>query len=218
MQLFVWVQTCKHRDPTDALNNIERSDIGTDYTRIHDDNDWPSPEALQAWWMRQWIRLAEEAKKRGCDWMLRLEDDIVVNRHIRYNVLKWPALREQVFGYGTLFCIDSWPPSIFHKYSPNLYTLRTPHIAGAQGQVLPTSKVPEIIEKTLETKDLPVSFDSSISSAVSALGLENFVHIPALVNVSEAHQKSTLSEVSCATESTKSFAPRWKRPKSAEQP
>lgn len=222
--LFVWVQTSKHRDPSAALANIEASDIGTDYLRIHDDNDWPDFDALQVWWKEQWFSIAEQAKASGCRYVLRLEDDIVVNRHIRHNVLTWPALQQDDFGYGTLFCPDYWGfGGALLQIDKDLTARRGDLSEGAQGQVLKTEHILETIQQTDEARNrdgqiVPLSFDWSVSRAAAQLGRTSYVHLPALVNVTEISLRSSLSrhlptdtsETHCW--GTKQFSPRWKRP------
>lgn len=236
--LFVWVHSSKRRDPSSTLQSVEASDIGKNYLHVRDEESRTFPKDypnLQQWWQQQWLKAAKLAEEQDCQWILRLEDDIIVNRHIRHNVLTWPALRDPDFGLGTVFWMDYWDkdPEIFKTSEHSGEDYRdTPDVEGAQGQVLKTTMVPDLIEASKQAiidRGFPkhVSFDWSLSRGAHQLGLQiqersgvpfrTFVHYPSLVNITEASRTTTLSENATPQQwdahywANNSFSADWKR-------
>lgn len=205
--LFVWLQTTVRRDSSKTRASIEASDIGNRYTTAIDTNFWKFPAdypKLQLWWEEHMLKMADLALANNCLWMLRLEDDIVVNKHIVHNVSSWPALNDPFFGIGTLFYPNYWEriPWAFKKSKHSGEIFRdSKSVEGAQGQLIRADRVHELIPLTrkaraqkLRNKPTDVSFDWSISRAAFLLGhttygapLRTFVHEPSLVDV---HQES----------------------------
>lgn len=222
--LFVWVQTSKHRDPSKALASIEESDIGTDYLLVKDDNDWNNGSAykrLQAWWGEQWQAAADAAEVAGCPWILRLEDDVEVNRHIKHNVLHWEALKDPNFAYGTLFHRDCWKEGeqYYIDKKTGVAFVKRVFLEGAQGQVVATKHVKDMLGLTqhaLRINGDKLSFDCALSGAASMLKLVRCVHLPALVVESEVGIYSSLSSNKNRTPENysnsgfKMYSERWK--------
>ena len=95
-RLIVWVQTWYKRDGVrdKTLASLEASDVGKNYEVVRQ----PEGECCVNYYVR--------AMKRFCrdyDWILRIEDDTIVNRHLLHNVCTWPAPHgEPKFGMGFL--------------------------------------------------------------------------------------------------------------------
>jgi hypothetical protein len=74
---------------------IEESDIGTDYTlAMHP----PGRTTFE-----HFLEVLDRMADAPTDLVVRLEDDVDVNRHFKHNVLSWPTLHHKDFGIGWLF-------------------------------------------------------------------------------------------------------------------
>lgn len=204
--IFVWLQTTVRRNSERTIHSIERSDIGKRFLVLTDKKDRKFPEDygdLQHWWDLAWRDAADAARIRKCSYILRLEDDILVNRHILHNVCRWRAVNSKKFGLGTLFQPDYWlkHPETFERDPETGLTYRnTKDVEGAQAQLIKTDLVGALlegvprarVEKGLWQAHHQPSFDWSLSRAAWALGLRVFVHEPALVNLHQGSQSSTI--------------------------
>jgi hypothetical protein len=198
--IYTFMQTTHRRDASTTMESIEGSDIGANYSIFEDPNDWTFPAdypKLQAWWAEAMRSAAEAAIALGCELMLRLEDDILVNDHIIHNVERWDAVNEQKFGLGTLFYPDYWDQAkyIFKQTSRGNTYRNTPDVEGAQGQVFRPELLLKFLPDVQQARDsrglgkpcFPPSFDWGLSRAAHMHGLQTFVHTPALVDI---HQQS----------------------------
>ena len=232
--IFVWLQTTVRRSSERTINSIERSDIGNRFLVITDKKIRKFPDDyvdLQRFWDLAWRDAVDAARIRRCSYILRLEDDILVNRHILHNVCRWRAVNSSKFGLGTLFQPDYWlrRPELFERDQETGLTFRnTKDVEGAQAQLIRTDLVEELlegvpkarVEKGLWQAHQQPSFDWSLSRAAWALGLRVFVHEPALVNLHEGSQSSTIDLTQHRTQvphpecehywGHKSFKPDWR--------
>lgn len=204
--VLVWLQTTVRRDASQTIKSIERSDIGGRFLVVEDKKQRQFPRDyidLQNFWHRSWLEMADAARVRNCSLILRLEDDIVVNRHILHNVCRWKAPESPLFGLGTLFSPDYWlkKPQLFvaDKATGAVYRNNI-DVEGAQGQLVATSRieallagVPQAIrDKGFGKPHHQPSFDWSLSRAAWPLGLRAFVHQPALVDLHAASLQSQI--------------------------
>jgi hypothetical protein len=93
----VIVQTCPPRrnDAVATLASLRESDIGDGFEVME------HPEGMERCrFFRSVLARMAEATTR---YVIRCEDDILVNRHILHNFLSWPALSHPVFGCGWLY-------------------------------------------------------------------------------------------------------------------
>ena len=227
--LFVWMQRAFRRDPAETIRSFHQSDIATNFVTITDTNAWNFPEdypKLQAWWEDQMLAMAERALSHGCTWMLRLEDDIVVNTSIVHNVATWQALRDPRFGMGTLFRPNYWndvPRLLTVSPASGASFREAINVEGGQGQVLRVSSLETVIPLTRQARrDLDadgltdcVNFDSALSRAIYLAdnSLKTFVHDPALVDIHPGSCHSLLlGEHDPETHywGDKQFDPTWK--------
>lgn len=240
--IFVWVQTTRKRDAQPTLDSIEASDIGTRYHVCEDPQPRVTLEdyvSLQQWWMDASLEMADRAERAGYSWILRLEDDILVNEHILHNATSWAAPRDPRFGYGTFFTPDRWltrPKSFALGASGELYCTQK-DVAGGQAQLYSVERIRSLIPLVPEMKrlrglDKPQhgpSFDWALSRAAYYYGrrthglppLHVFVHRPALVNLRDTSRLSSLSPNPTLQPETlhywgnKSFDATWRRPSNA---
>lgn len=148
--------------------SIEASDIGIDYRRS------VQPVNLTA--RQHFVQLLHWMADAKTPYVLRLEDDALVNRHILANLAAWPDRHDPRFGAGWLFCpLDRpygglWDRSELH---------------GSVGVLLPTADIPHLIprvERWFETHERKLSQDIALSRAVWLSGKRLFLHRPALVD------------------------------------
>lgn len=199
--ILVWVQSTIRRDPDATIRSIERSDIGKRFI-LHQDRasrsfpgDYP---ALQEHWTRAWKEMVEVALVRKCTWILRLEDDIEVNKHILYNLCTWEAPKSSLFAFGSLFVPDYWleRPELFLEDPETWECFRNIRdIEGAQGQFIHRDSVLPLLEKVphaLQERGEALSFDWSLSRAAWQFGKRVFIHRPSLVTNLDTSRFSTI--------------------------
>jgi len=181
--MLVWIHTCPPREPLlgRLLDSLRRSDVREYEIRccrakgLH---------AVEDWMVAQLDELTERD-----EWVLRMEDDIVVSPHLMHNALSWPARRCPYFGVGLLYRfswytddtdrwrVDAATGSLWHDHR---------HVAGAQ-LVLYRSEAWRRIRKHLPLQRGSL-MDLGITEAVQRAGLRTYVHKPSLAQ--------TLPEVS----------------------
>ena len=238
---FVWVQTTPRRDARPTLDSIEASDIGRGYVQVHDKPLRTFPDeypALQQWWSETTLEMATAAYAAGKPWILRLEDDIIINRHILHNLSMWSALRDPLFGLGTLFCPDYWlrcPQDFEQSSTTKEWYRKSKDVEGAQAQVYRVETIQRLIplvQSAREARGLgkphhPPTFDWGLSRAAHIHGcqtpprgtpLKVFVHRPSLVNLRDISRWSALNlhpnphSVSAHYWAHQTFKEDWKRP------
>jgi len=92
--LGVFVQSHEARAPVlDGLRaSLEASDVGLDYrVMLH-------PSGLTV--AEHFLGVLGAMRDSDADLVLRLEDDALVNRHLRHNLTTWPAVHRPDFGAG----------------------------------------------------------------------------------------------------------------------
>ena len=91
----VFVQTCPERDAHIAptLESLRQSDAEFKVLRQPEDQRH----------CRFFLDVLREMASVNTRWVIRLEDDVLVSKHLVHNFLSWPALREPDFGVGWLF-------------------------------------------------------------------------------------------------------------------
>ncbi len=100
-QVAVFIQTCPARwlSASGTLESVRASDIGEDFNLLKHPPNVPKCE-----FFAQVLRTMAAAPAR---YVMRLEDDVLVNRHILHNFLSWPALRDPLFGAGWLYVSEA---------------------------------------------------------------------------------------------------------------
>jgi GR25 family glycosyltransferase involved in LPS biosynthesis len=208
MNCLVWLQTTTRRDNSRTVASIESSDIGQKYIVLTDNKERVFPKDygdLQSTWHSFWQEMIVAAKTRNCQYILRLEDDVIVNQHIMHNLRTWPALKHPRFGYGTLFCPNYWlnHPQHFKRDPDDDNLIRNlVDVEGGQGQIVKTETIGRILEgvplaraqKGFSRPEHPPSFDWAMARSAWNMGLRVFVHKPSLVDLHDGSRESKIDE------------------------
>lgn len=180
--VFVYVQTCPQRRETrsETLASLDASDARGQYTVIE------HPPGVHA--QQFYVDALRQAQASGKAIVVRLEDDVDVNRHLLRNVLAWPALREPAFGMGFLSNSNGYTPPFARTASGAFRALR-PDLSAALGQVWRADGLAEFIahlEQHQHHRDAlstvkRINYDHVMSRTCTELGRGVYVHFPALV-------------------------------------
>jgi hypothetical protein len=95
ISVFVQAPKSPRSGWNEVRDSIEQSDIGTNYQVVHQSEGQTMAE--------HFLALLDRMAQADTDLVLRLEDDVDVNRHILYNLSTWPALDDARFGVGWAF-------------------------------------------------------------------------------------------------------------------
>jgi hypothetical protein len=168
-----------------ARQSIEASDIGKNYEWIE------NPPGMRP--KDFFIELLKHCATLDAEWIVRLEDDCLVNRHLIHNVTHWEALAEPDFGVGWLFVpkghsrtADS-APTQHDRMHRNHKSLRAHRgvLHGSIGVVIRRTDIPWIIEAVTawnKRNGDPAGFDISLSDAIDQRpGKTLYLHQPPLV-------------------------------------
>lgn len=223
-RLYVWVHTCPQRiHSLDALmGSLASSDVGEFDLRCHEIGlPW---EKIKIWWAEQWTDVAAQAKERGAKFVLRLEDDIVVGRHLVHNVVSWPALELPDFGVGLLYLDDSMIEQLSGlEVEAQTGAMRTTldHAAFAQAQVVPTELCETLASRSLRATEalrrtrvaVDLDFDCGFTHVAHHLGKRMYFHVPSLVQTTELSNRSELTEqIARSHTARRTWKPDWRRP------
>lgn len=192
--------------------SLEASDVGKRYRMMYHPRGWPPK--------MHWRNVYETACASKAEWVIILEDDCIVNRHLIHNASTWPAIEDERFGAGWLYNPAgiakgetrwfgaSMPPGSMWGTVAMLYRVRDlPTIMNVAWRAMGKSRLP---------------WDHAIDiGVVSGIGKECAVHWPSLAE----HPLDTPSVVgnrndtAVARKSRTSFGTfdlTWKRGFSAE--
>lgn len=119
----------------------------------------------------------------GASWVLRLEDDVLVNKHLLHNICTWSAPHQQNFGAGWLWRNAGLAQSRTGIEVTQHGWVRTePDLAGAQGILLPRRIIPQLVmgirDRWAETDGAQ---DKAITRTLFYKGLRVYIHDPPLV-------------------------------------
>lgn len=123
------------------------------------------------------LDILRRAAQSESDLVLRLEDDCVVNKHLLHNIRTWPALRDERFGLGWLYC----PPAVPMK-DEDLW-FKGNHLAGAVavlGRPDYFRRLVPMLEEELRTGD-HFRQDVSLMKAVHRTRRRICLHCPPIV-------------------------------------
>jgi hypothetical protein len=152
--------------------------------------------------------LCRNARKRP--YVLRLEDDIIVNRHIIHNLCTWPALRDPDFAIGLAF-VDRrlWlrPQSLDNHETENGLVYRHPtstpwaqaHLYKSE-HLIPAAQCyfEELADQNASYyKDLgkvALAFDWALTRTVGRRGLKVYLHKPSLAQGTEVGDRRALNK------------------------
>jgi hypothetical protein len=220
-----WVNTCpKRRHLCEAtMESVRASDIGDSCELV---------EGLDGWNQKSWDQLHEFILgfSKEADFTVRLEDDVIVNKHIMHNVQTWAAITREDFGLGWLFLYDGF-------YYPKRRTLTMQDgrkdliictelaLPGSQGIVYKSSNIEQILAQIMEARKhkyatcdrylpgpLNNLFDSAVSWATQLAKFWCYMHDPSLVNCHEGSRVSADGSKHEGHFANKTFDLEWKRP------
>jgi len=224
--LVVWVHTCPQRKSSldETLASIDQSDLPI--YRVLSAGEHGKPYSWTAtieWWLDRWLEMAALG-----EWVLRLEDDVIVSKHIRHNLETWPAILEPDFGMGIGFIFDWLVRDLGGiEFLPNK-VVRSKAVAwaGGQAQLMPsrvTTQIVPLLRSNLHSanrsaKPSAVWLDTIITQELTRNKYRTYLHVPSLVRTSSL---STISVASVCARSdhyaTKTWLGDWIRPKDQEE-
>ena len=207
----VFIQSLERPEWDTTRASIEASDIAENYRRVVH----PPKLTLQEFVLRFLDVMYEES---DAEFVLRLEDDIEVNRHILHNVRSWPALSDPRFGIGWVFDPggEYSERSIIDRIYNQLGTdgWRWGIVPRSFGVVFRRSELPAI-RKYMQgwfPGNRPDYYDLAYGLAASTLGKHVCVHSPSLVE----HDPTLPSTLGHSTDNHDSsggtFRLEWRRP------
>jgi hypothetical protein len=100
-EVAVFVQTCPARrvGARETLESVRASDIGEDFSVLEHPSDQTKCQFFES--------VLRQMSAADAPYVMRLEDDVIVNRHILHNFLTWPALKNPLFGAGWLYVSEA---------------------------------------------------------------------------------------------------------------
>ena len=175
MKIHVVVQTCPERRELlpHVLDSVRASDIDDFEVMEH-----PEGMPLQDFFLSVMRRLRDS----GADYGIRMEDDVIVGKHILHNVRTWPALKEDDFGAGWLFASqgmigDQMSLRLSKKYRQTYRPTKEIHCALAV--LLPVDLLGDQLYPRMEQAPIPQDF--AMSRSVYSSGMRCYLHWPPLV-------------------------------------
>lgn len=177
-RVLVWLHTWHGRDGLrDAtVASVEASDAKNRFEIMRQ----PEGADRDDYYMRV---LSDLANRADIDWMLRIEDDALVNRHLLHNVCRWKAINDPLFGAGWLSVTDDLLADHTHCGTRNGFRTREYkecHFAG--GVLMRTALLKRAIPMVEERlPGLRFAPGCGISNAVWRADKRVFFHTPAIV-------------------------------------
>lgn len=196
------------RHPT--LDSLSASDVGEVLVA-----EQPADVKPQAFL----LDLLQRAYNTGADVVVRLEDDVEVNRHLLHNIKTWRALSDPKFGVGFLSNADNYCPPT--EVMPNgCYRSLRAEVSAALGQVFLRPTLQALLpalgahpDHLAALEKGTVNFDHLVSRACFELGLHAYIHFPALVRETAfGRRHSAWGNTGPGRHPEQpDFAPNWKR-------
>jgi hypothetical protein len=182
-RILVWVHTWHGRsDPARAatLRSLDMSDAAGRYevmcqpVGVHRDDFYMAT-------------LRSICARRDIDYMIRLEDDVVVSRHLLHNVSRWKATRHSRFGAGWLSVTDELLADEVNCPKLDGFRIREfpeCHFAGGVLMgVRALSAILPFVEERLRAGGKNFAPGCSLSRAVWKSGQRVFFHEPSIVSI-----------------------------------
>lgn len=144
---------------------------------------------------RTFLRTMELMAGSSADLVVRLEDDVLVNRHLSENVLSWDALNESDFGAGWLWqslalfkqCRSAKYSSVTRHGNVRRMTRLTTGSLGVVMRPVVVRSVLPLIATHWDRADVKGQQDLALTSALFELGRHVYLHSPPLVEHNVAH-------------------------------
>lgn len=171
------------------MESIFQSDI--EYVAVECELDGLTKYEKMLHWLTFLLRHA-----RLAPYVLRLEDDVRVNKHILHNLASWNALRDPEFGCGVLFAHQDNVGKFQRGEFGLVNESRAPKISYSQGQLYESSALQsacqavwDVLQREGEnwkTIDRRWSrFDGTMTLAMGLIGKHIYLHRPSLVDCTE---------------------------------
>jgi hypothetical protein len=213
----VAVQTVAGREAAldRTRRSIEASDIGTAYCVL---THAPGQTVLA-----HCVAVLAELARSPAAYALRLEDDVIVNRHVLHNLTSWAALDEPNFGGAWLYVPR---PLMLDRirigYGPmtrSAYRINGDLLGGSLGVFFRTKDLPAIIDTIRNGAE--VAQDWALSRAIYTLGRVVYFCKPSLLEHDVTSQSSlghSAHHHGIYHTSQGYFHPSWKRGRDPERP
>lgn len=182
-RILVWVHTWhgrSERDRAATLRSLDASDAAGKYevkcqpASAHRDDFYMST-------------LHAICARSDIDYMLRIEDDALVSRHLLHNASSWKAVQHARFGAGWLSVTDDLLADARHCAQLDGFRVREyPECHFAGGVLMKTSALAAMlprVEERLRAGGEHFAPGCSLSRAVWQSGLRVFFHEPSIVAI-----------------------------------
>lgn len=191
--LEVFIQSVEGRPIWEKMRVLlEASDVGKDYTRLS--------QQAGTQWKEHFLSVLDAMKDSTSEFVVRFEDDCVgVNKHIRHNLLSWPALSDPNLGSGWGYHPGNIPRSddIWHYGA----------LPGSLCTLFRTEDMPRIIDFCMKSNQPQ---DIAMSQAVASIRKRICIHGPSLVQ-HEIGVKSAMGNVHGSGATSRCYDENWKR-------
>jgi len=226
--IAVVIHTCPERAPKlgTLLESVQASDI---VGRSGVDMDFQiatEPVGAKNYEKRLHYLMLLCRSARRAPYVLRLEDDIVVGRHIIHNLCTWPAVAKPDFGVGLAFVnhlLLEVPESsnVAQDEEGNLYR-RQPKTPWAQAHLYESQALRQAVPfyfeqlrekgfRGAEPAKYSLAFDWAITGAMDEVGRRVYLHRPSLANCSEVADVRVGGRRLVMQHFATDFDPEWKR-------
>lgn len=182
-RVFCWVHTWHGRDAKDrdkTIRSIDASDLAGRYSVMCQ----PKSEHRDDFYMRVLRRICDDTR---FDYMLRLEDDVIVNKSILHNACRWRAPSHPLFGAGWLSATSGLlEDNINCRRLDGHWVREYPECHFAGGLLMPTETLRSglsYLEQRLRAGGGQFAPGCSLSRAVWSLGKRVFFHDPSIVKI-----------------------------------
>jgi hypothetical protein len=168
-EFSTFVLACPGRDEhhRKLFDSIAASDLGEVDFCLH-------PEGMTAW--EHWEATHRKAAEAPTPFVLVLEDDCLVNRHLRHNLETWRWKHDPNFGAGWLFNPGGWGGLREAWYNGPWEWY------GTVGVLYRTEQLTGIVDRALSRRrETGTAWDHAVAWAVHMQGFRIRVHSPTLV-------------------------------------
>lgn len=209
MSVTVFVQTIRDRSSwAESKQSILSSDIGWHYYLME--------QGAQTDPRDHFLDVMHAMSQSSTEWVLRLEDDVIVNRHIIKNITDWPAKQQESFGAGWLFDAGGTTRNthdrIYGRVGRDKWHSGQLHCC--QAVLLRTVDVPLLktyCKAWFDANPGVLAQDIALSRAVAVMGKKICIHAPPLVEHLIKYA-STLGHANTRSHTTEgAFRLNWRR-------
>jgi hypothetical protein len=165
-----------------TIQSLKNSDIPDFEVLCHDKG--LSKKEIKLWFLDTLKNLSKD-----CDFLVRFEDDTIVNKHIHHNLQKWRALHAPDFGIGQLFFYDANVAVRDNMLVANhgAWCRKDSMYEGSQGNIFKSKHIQKLADNFFEAEKFKpnasgLGFDWKVTRALNICGLRTYVHFPSLVN------------------------------------